>query len=73
MKPRATLLDGLTTRPGYITEHLRPRALRPACRSRAGLRGLANHRFPLERAVEAFRLNAAYEDKVVKAIVESCG
>jgi len=30
-----------------------------------------SHRFPLKRAVEAFQLNAAYEDKVVKVMVES--
>jgi threonine dehydrogenase-like Zn-dependent dehydrogenase len=35
------------------------------------LRNLVSHRFPLKRAAEAFRLNAAYADKVVKVIIKS--
>jgi len=33
--------------------------------------GLVSHRFLLKRAVEAFRLNATFADKVVKVMVES--
>ena len=32
---------------------------------------LISHRFPLKRAIEAFQLNTAYRDKVVKVMVES--
>jgi threonine dehydrogenase-like Zn-dependent dehydrogenase len=32
---------------------------------------LVTHRFPLSRAAEAFRLNAAYEDGVVKVVIDS--
>ncbi len=32
---------------------------------------MVRHRFPLKCAVEAFQLNAAYADKVVKVMAES--
>jgi len=32
---------------------------------------LVSHRFPLKRAVEAFRLNAGYANKAVKVMIES--
>lgn len=32
--------------------------------------GLVSHRFPLDRAAEAFRLNVRYQDNVTKVIVE---
>ena len=35
------------------------------------LSGLVTHRFPLRQAPEAFALNAAYRDNVVKVILES--
>jgi threonine dehydrogenase-like Zn-dependent dehydrogenase len=37
---------------------------------RVDLQSLITHRFPLEKAAEAFELNAAYKDNVVKVIVE---
>jgi L-iditol 2-dehydrogenase len=52
-------------------KHVYPRALRLAQRGRVDLHGLVTHRFPLARAAEAFALNAAYQDNVVKVIVES--
>jgi threonine dehydrogenase-like Zn-dependent dehydrogenase len=32
---------------------------------------MISHRFPLARAAEAFALNAAYRDEVVKVRIES--
>ena len=40
-------------------------------RGSVDLHGLISHRFPLQRAAEAFALNAAYQDHVVKVIIES--
>jgi L-iditol 2-dehydrogenase len=52
-------------------KHIYPRAIQLTERGLVDLNGLVSHRFPLRRAVEAFQLNAAYRDKVVKVIVES--
>jgi L-iditol 2-dehydrogenase len=54
-------------------KHVYPRAIRLAEQGRVDLLGLVSHRFPLKRSVEAFRLNAAYQDNVVKVMVESQG
>jgi threonine dehydrogenase-like Zn-dependent dehydrogenase len=52
-------------------KHTDPRAFRLASEGRIDLRGLVSHRFPLRQAAEAFRLNAAYKDNVLKALVQS--
>lgn len=61
---------GLTVVFSRRMKHCYPRALRLAADGRVDLRGLVSHRFPLKRTVEAFQLNAAYADKVVKVMVE---
>jgi threonine dehydrogenase-like Zn-dependent dehydrogenase len=45
-----------------------PRALRLA-ETGLRIRELVTHRFALKRAVEAFSLNAAYQDGVVKVMI----
>jgi L-iditol 2-dehydrogenase len=62
---------GLTILMSRRMKHVYPRAMRLAEQGRVDLHGIVSHRFPLKRAVEAFRLNAAYRDKVVKVIVQS--
>ena len=52
-------------------KHTYPRAIRLASENRIDLLGLVSHRFPLLQATDAFRLNAAYQDNVLKAVVES--
>jgi L-iditol 2-dehydrogenase len=52
-------------------KHAYPRAIQLARKGRVDLKGLISHRFPLRRATEAFALNAAYQDRVVKVIIES--
>lgn len=52
--------------------HAYPRALRLAERGRVDLHGLVSHTFRLDQAAEAFALNTAYRDKVVKVMV-MCG
>jgi len=51
-------------------KHAYPRAIRLVVRGAVDLGPLVSHRFPLEKAAEAFALNAEYRDGVVKAIVE---
>ena len=53
-------------------KHCYPRAIRLALEQRVDLAGLVSHRFPLRRAAEAFALNAAYRDEVVKVMIRSC-
>lgn len=62
---------GLTVLFSRRMKHVYPRALRLAAEDRVDLKGLVSHRFSLRQAVEAFRLNAAYRDSVVKVIVRS--
>ncbi len=52
-------------------KHMYPRATQLVLHDRVDLEGLVTHRFPLKRAVEAFQLNAAYRDGVIKAVVVS--
>jgi L-iditol 2-dehydrogenase len=52
-------------------KHTYPRAIKLAKEGRIDLHGLVSHRFRLTQAAEAFRLNAAYEDNVVKAVVST--
>jgi L-iditol 2-dehydrogenase len=51
-------------------KHAYPRAIRLARSGAVQLGPLVTHRFPLQRAGEAFALNADYGDGVVKALVE---
>ena len=62
---------GLTVRLCRRMKHVYPRAIRLTSSGRVDLDTLVTHRFPLDRAVEAFRMNVAYEQQVVKAVVES--
>jgi L-iditol 2-dehydrogenase len=62
---------GLTILMSRRMKHVYPRAIQLLRREQVDLHELVSHRFPLKRAVEAFRLNAAYEDQVVKIMIES--
>jgi len=62
---------GLTIVLSRRMKHCYPRAIRLAETGRVDLAGLVSHRFPLKHAVEAFTLNAAYEDKAVKVIIRN--
>jgi L-iditol 2-dehydrogenase len=50
-------------------KHTYPRAVLLARQDRVDLDALVTHRFPLSRAADAYALNAAYRDGVVKALV----
>jgi len=48
-----------------------PRAIQLAERGQVDLLGLVSHRFPLSAAPDAFAMNTAYVDNVVKVVIES--
>lgn len=62
---------GLTITMSRRMQHAYPRAITLAERGCVDLHGMVSHRFPLKSADEAFKLNAAYEDEVVKVIIKS--
>ncbi len=61
---------GLTIRMSRRMQHTYPRAIRLAESGAVDLRGLISHRFPLAQAPQAFALNAAYQEGVVKIMIE---
>jgi L-iditol 2-dehydrogenase len=71
MKHSTARRKGLTLRLSRRMKHIYPRSIALVERQAVDLRGLVSHRFPLRRVVEAFALNTAYEDKVVKILIES--
>jgi L-iditol 2-dehydrogenase len=71
MKHSTARRKGLTVMLSRRMKHVYPRAIRLASRGVVDLEGLITHSFPLDKAVQAFRLNAAYRDKVIKAMVVS--
>jgi len=66
-----TRRKGLTIIMSRRMKHTYPRAMRLAETGRVDLHGLISHRFPLEKIAEAFKLNAAYNDQVVKVMIKS--
>ena len=70
MKASTARRKGLTIRLSRRMKHTYPRALRLLLAGAVDLKALISHRFPLERTAEAFALNNAYADNVVKVIVE---
>jgi L-iditol 2-dehydrogenase len=50
-------------------KHTHPRVTRLVEEGSVDLKSLITHRFPLSRAPEAFALNAAYQDNVVKVMI----
>jgi len=71
LKASVARRKGLTIIMSRRMKHTYPRAIRLAASGRVDLAGLVSHRFPLKRAAAAFKLNAAYRDKVVKVMIAS--
>jgi L-iditol 2-dehydrogenase len=73
---RATYPAHYARRKGLIFKHVRrmkhtyPRAIAMVRDGLLDVQTVITHRFPLERASEAYQLVALYEDGVVKAIIE---
>jgi L-iditol 2-dehydrogenase len=61
---------GLTIKLVRRMKHAYPRAIRLVSTGQVAVRPLATHVFPLERIAEAFELVAAYDDGVLRAIIE---
>jgi len=64
---------GVTVMFSRRMKHIYPRAIALVSRGAVDLKGLVSHRFRLECAKEAFELNTAYRDNVVKVVIESTG
>lgn len=61
---------GLTIRLARRMKHTYPRAIRLAQSGAVALSSLVSHRFPLEQTPAAFAMNTAYQDRVVKVIID---
>jgi L-iditol 2-dehydrogenase len=61
---------GLTIRLARRMKHTYPRSIRLVQSGVVDMNYMISHRFPLERTPEAFALNAAYQDEVVKVVIE---
>ena len=71
MKHSTARRKGATIRLSRRMKHTYPRAMALALDERVDLATLVTHRFPLARAAEAFVMNAAYADRVVKVVIDS--
>jgi L-iditol 2-dehydrogenase len=70
MKHSTARRKGLTIRLARRMKHTYPRAIRLARSGVVDLHSLISHRFPLEKTPEAFAMNTAYQDRVVKVIID---
>jgi L-iditol 2-dehydrogenase len=61
---------GLTIKLVRRMKHTYPRAIRLAQTGMVDVKSLATHTFPLERIAEAFEMVAAYDDGVLRAIIQ---
>lgn len=61
---------GLTIRMARRMKHTYPRSIRLLNSGAVDLNSVISHRFPLERTPEAFAMNTAYEDEVVKVVID---
>jgi L-iditol 2-dehydrogenase len=61
---------GLTIKLVRRMKHTYPRAIRLVQRGMVDVKPLITHTFPLERIVEAFEMVAAYEDGVLRAVIQ---
>ncbi|MCC6165847.1 MAG: alcohol dehydrogenase catalytic domain-containing protein [Caldilineaceae bacterium] len=62
---------GLTIRLARRMKHVYPRAIQLVESGAVNLTSLVSHRFPLAEAPTAFALNDAYQDNVVKVIIDA--
>jgi L-iditol 2-dehydrogenase len=61
---------GLTIRLARRMKHTYPRSIRLVESGAIDVLKMVSHRFPLERAPEAFARNLAYKDDVVKVVID---
>lgn len=70
MNASTTRHKGLTIKLVRRMKHTYPRAIRLVQRGLVDVKSLATHTFPLERIAEAFEMVAAYDDGVLRAIIQ---
>jgi L-iditol 2-dehydrogenase len=71
LKHSALRRKGLTLLMCRRMKHVYGRTLALVESGRVDVKCMITHSFPLSQAAEAFRMNAAYEDNVVKVMIES--
>jgi L-iditol 2-dehydrogenase len=71
MKHSTARRKGLTLVLSRRMKHVYPRSLQLVEHGLVDLLGMVSHRFPLGQVVKAFKMNAAYKDKVIKVMIES--
>ena len=64
---------GLTIRMSRRMKHVYPRSIKLAKSGAVNLNCVISHRFPLEKTPEAFAMNEAYQDDVIKVIIDING
>lgn len=69
LKHSALRRKGLTLLMCRRMKHVYPRAIPLVESGQVDLKGMISHRFPLSQAAEAFAMNAAYEDEVIKVMI----
>ncbi len=70
MKHSTARRKGLTIRLSRRMKHVYPRAIKLVESGAVDLTGIVSHRFSLAQAPEAYAMNTAYEDQVVKAVID---
>ena len=70
MKHSTVRRKGLTIRISRRMKHVYPRTISLVEAGKVDLCGIISHRFPLEQTPEAFVLNSAYQDQVVKVMID---
>lgn len=70
MKHSTARRKGLTIKMSRRMKHTYPRSIHLATTQGLNLDEIISHRFPLSDAPKAFALNAAYQDNVVKVVIE---
>ncbi len=70
MKHSTARRKGLTIRVSRRMKHVYPRAIKLVQSGAVDLTGIVSHRFPLEQTPAAYALNVAYQDSVVKIVIE---
>lgn len=70
-KHSAARRKGLTILMCRRMKHVYPRTIRLVESGQVDLESMITHRFPLARVPEAFTMNAAYQNEVVKVVIEN--
>ncbi|HMR63862.1 MAG TPA: alcohol dehydrogenase catalytic domain-containing protein [Anaerolineae bacterium] len=70
MKHSTVRRKGLTIRLARRMKHTYPRSIKLMAGGAVDFGPMVSHRFPLEQAPEAFAMNTAYQDNVIKVIID---